>query len=205
MMSFIPLHLNAIERHPPLRSWLTSWLGKETEFLDPKDWFCRGHDHDGGSYDERGFWRVHLRPGIYVWSPAPAAAEVALEELRKAVIKRQESTHVFVCPRLLSVEWRKQLFKAADLVINIASGSVDKGWPSAMFEPLTIGFIFPFLPFKPWQRRGTPKMCALARELSSLSDDSELVAGYILRQFFSKQQRLHCMSECVVRKMLYFL
>ncbi len=73
----------------------------------------------------------------------PAAADVALEELRKAHIKRQDSTHFFVCARLLTPEWVKQLWKTTDVLFQIPPGT--PGWPTAMYEPLTIGFIFPFL------------------------------------------------------------
>jgi hypothetical protein len=45
MLSFIPLHLSAIERSPSLKDWVSSWLGEGTEFLTPEQWFSRGHDH----------------------------------------------------------------------------------------------------------------------------------------------------------------
>jgi len=40
MTSFIPLHLNALERSPELRSWIESWLvwnNRPLEFLEPID------------------------------------------------------------------------------------------------------------------------------------------------------------------------
>jgi hypothetical protein len=54
----------------------------------------RGHSHFGGDYDQKGFWQVKIKLGKFVWSPPPAAAEVAVEELRKSLIKRRDSTHV---------------------------------------------------------------------------------------------------------------
>jgi hypothetical protein len=57
-----------------------------------------------------------IRAGSYLWQPAPAAAKFAIEELRRASLKRQDSLHVFVCPRLFTTQWRKQLYKVADLV-----------------------------------------------------------------------------------------
>jgi hypothetical protein len=102
MLSFIPLHLNSIERNPLLTPWIRSWLGKDAEILTPEQWFSRGHSNDGGDYDSHGFWRLKIRPGKFVWVPPPAAADVAIEELRKALIKRRDTTHVFLCPRLLT-------------------------------------------------------------------------------------------------------
>jgi hypothetical protein len=106
-----------------LKEWLSSWIGSGAEFLTPTDWFTRGHDHDDGYYDVAGFWRHRYRSGTYIWTPPPGAAEIALEEMRKAIIKRQASTHIFIVPRLLSMEWRKQLHKAADLVVSLPAGA----------------------------------------------------------------------------------
>lgn len=203
LMSFVPLHLTALERHPPLRGWMEGWLGPRPEFLTPKDWFTRGHDHYGGSYDNKGFWHNMVKSGTMVWTPPPAAADVALEELRRAVIKRQASTHVVVCPRLLTTEWLRQLHKACDLVITIKAGATE-GWPAEMFEPLIIGFVFPLLHFKPWKRRSTPQMCFMARKLSSMRDEPGVVTRNILRKFFTKQQRLAGLQQNVVWKVLYF-
>jgi hypothetical protein len=203
MLDFIPLHLSALVRHKGLAEWLKSWVGSDIEFLTPEGWYERGHDHDGGERDTSGFWRVKIRPGVFVWAPPPAAAEVAIEQLRRAVIKRQKSTHVFVCPRLLTPEWSKQLYKAADLVVSLPAG-VTPGWPGDMLEPLTLGFVFPFLSCKPWRRKGTPKMLHLARAMPGMWSKENMDAGYFLREFFQGQRQLTHMSECVVRKVLYF-
>jgi hypothetical protein len=55
--------------------------------------------------------------GKYIWAPAPALADAALEEFRIAQIKRQKSTHVLVCPRLMTPLWLKQLYKAQILFL----------------------------------------------------------------------------------------
>jgi hypothetical protein len=49
MLSFIPLHLSALQRSQTLKDWIKSWLGNQAEFLEPSDWFERGHDMSGGS------------------------------------------------------------------------------------------------------------------------------------------------------------
>ena len=74
------------------------------EVLKPVDWFERGHNLDGGYYDSKGFWRHKERAEVFLWAPPPGAADVCLEELRKARLKRHSSTHIFVCPPLLTSE-----------------------------------------------------------------------------------------------------
>jgi hypothetical protein len=150
----IPIHLSAIERAPlDLVPWIQSWSGgKETVVLDEAGWFQAGHDIEGwepGVLD--GFNRPVLaqRSRVYIWSPAPLAAEVAIAELRKARIKRQTSFHIFVCPRLCTTQWVKQLYRTSDIVFEVPIGF--SYWPSCMHEPLLIGLVFPFLRVKPWQ------------------------------------------------------
>jgi hypothetical protein len=202
MLGFIPLNTGALERHPPLRKWLESWVGPEAEFLDPRGWFTRGHGTDGGEKDEAGFWRPFVKPGTFVWTPPPAAARIALEELRKSVLKRPTSTHVFVCPRLLTPEWRKMLHKASDLVFYIPAGT--EGWPADMYEPLTVGIVFPFINRCPWQLRGTPKMLHLARTMPRVFENTEVAPGDFLRELRVECQGLLSVPEHVVRRVLYF-
>jgi hypothetical protein len=72
----------AIQRLPGVKDWIASWLGTDAKFLSPEDWFERGHDASGGLYNAQGFLRSSLKPGkLLVWTPPPAAANVALEEL----------------------------------------------------------------------------------------------------------------------------
>jgi hypothetical protein len=149
ILSFIPLHLSAVQRSVTLVDWIHSWTGPGMVQLTPDDWFQKGHDI-------RGWKRVESEPlkcpiiksGVYGWFPPPTAADVALEQLRIARIKRQDSTHVFVCPRLLCLTWLTQMNKACDLIFKTPPGA--SGWPADMFEPLLIGVCFPFLRCKPW-------------------------------------------------------
>jgi hypothetical protein len=203
MLSFIPTNEDPLDRAPELKSWVASWAGNTAEFLSPNDWFERAHDHQGGAYDSAGYWRPRISKGTFIWTLPPAAAEAAIEELRKARLKRQTSMHIVLCPRLLTPEWLKQLYKAADLVLSIPAGTAEY-WPLAMCEPLTIALVFPFIDRYPWQLRGTPKMFAVGRKMRGLFEAKDLAAGNILRKFLLECKRLRSVSEDVVRRVLYF-
>eukprot|EP00978_Attheya_sp_CCMP212_P042109 scaffold251331_cov29-Attheya_sp.AAC.1 len=93
MLSFISFNESALDRSPKLKGWLESWIPGDVEFLDPTGWFVRGHDIIGGATNDIGFYIPQTKSGNYVWTPPPAAEEVALEQLRQARIKRQTSLH----------------------------------------------------------------------------------------------------------------
>ena len=202
MLKFCPWGQNALERSTHLRKWLTETFGKHIEYLTPNDWFRRGHDHIEKYKDTKGFWRIKTKPGTFIWTPPPAAADAALEELRKARLKRQKSTHIIVIPRLMTTLWLKQLNKAADLIVYLPNKY--SFWNHAMHEPLVIAFCFPFLSHRPWQLKGTPKVCATARQLQSMFKNSEMDPGGFLRKFCDLCERLPTMQECMVQKLLYF-
>ena len=144
MTSFIPIHLGAAERHPPILNWIKSWSCPDMISLEPIDWFQKGHDIEGWMQCPDGFSRPVLKDcRVYLWAPPPYAADIAIAEMRKARIKRQTSSHVFICPRLCSSFWVRQLYKAADFVIEVPSGQ--SFWPNDMHEPILIGILFPFL------------------------------------------------------------
>ena len=205
ILSFIPLHLSALDRSPSLLPWLKTWTCLQLEALAPADWFGLGHDIRGWTHPQPGdvFSRPILRKGVFGWFPPPAAADAAMEQMRVARIKRQDSTHVFVVPRLLTPNWLKQMHKACDIVLTIPTGT--PGWPSDMFEPVLIGICFPFLRFKPWQLKGSPKMFQVARDLRRLFKNPEMDPGPFLRKFWKDCHRMHSLQEDVVSRMLYFL
>jgi hypothetical protein len=97
-LSFVPLHLSALERSSTFLEWIRSWMGPELETLGPDDWFQKGHEiwHWSKAKGEP-FQCPVIKSGVYGWLPPPAAADVALEQLRIARIKRQDcTTHIFV-------------------------------------------------------------------------------------------------------------
>jgi hypothetical protein len=86
MEEFVPLHQSSLDRSKQLRGWLQSILeGSNPKLLSPEGWFGDGHG-----------------AGTFVWLPAPAATEVVVEQLGKARLKRPQSMHLIVAPRLMT-------------------------------------------------------------------------------------------------------
>ena len=105
--------------------------------------------------------------------------------MRKARIKRQTSTHVFVCQRPCSSFWIRQLYKAANFVIEIPSGQAF--CPHDMHEPLLAGILFPFLMSRPCQVRNTPKMYAMGSSVRRLlKNKKEMDVRDLLRKFLGQ-------------------
>ena len=119
MLYLCPLVKSCMEAEPELKPGMKSWLLKDTIFLTHKDCLVRGHDAVGGTVDPKGIWKLVLQCGVYVWIPPPAAAEVCLEELRKARMKQKTSMHVVVIEKLFTPMWLKRLNKAADCIFII--------------------------------------------------------------------------------------
>jgi hypothetical protein len=203
MLDFVPIHLNALERSYQLKEWIEEWTGKDQlEWLSPAGWFTRGHDlvEEKWNRNVDGMKMPVLEPGFFVWTPAPTAGEAAIEELRRARHKRQASHHLFVIPRLMQPQWRKQLYKAADLVITLPAGH--PAWPVTMFEPLTLGFAFPFLKHSPWQLRRSEYIVELGRKLSGMWRDNLAGEGPLLRELWFVQRKLSNLPSELARKML---
>jgi hypothetical protein len=73
-----------------------------------------------------------------------------------------------------------------------------------MLEPLTIGIVFPYLPHRPWQFKGTPKMFYLARQVRKMFEDQDVDSGCFLCKLLLECRRFHTMPADVVRRMLFF-
>ena len=151
MKDFIPINEDAFGRSPSLKSWLEEWTRHECTFLDATGWFTTGQElgDDLMELNSEGISIPSTQPGTFVWSPPPVAGGIAMEELRCSRHKSTQSTHVVVIPRLFSTERRKQLHKAADVVLTIPAGH--PAWPKEMHEPLTLAILFPFLSHRPWE------------------------------------------------------
>ncbi|CAJ1960068.1 unnamed protein product [Cylindrotheca closterium] len=86
MLSYVPLHLSAVDRSPSVLDWMRNiWeerLGK-LEHLGIDDWFTKGHGR-----------------GNFLWTPPPAAADVVAEQVGEARHKHPESCHIAIVPHL---------------------------------------------------------------------------------------------------------
>ena len=153
MLSFVPLHLTALERQPKLKDVIKDNLpaGKGHDqilFLDYEDWFSRGHDIVGGEKNGDNVWIPRYQSGTYIWTPPPAGGLIAVEQLRRARLKRENSTHIVIMPRLMGMEWKRQLFRVSDIFVELPFDDV---WSrTEQHEPLILAVVFPFLSHRPW-------------------------------------------------------
>jgi hypothetical protein len=127
---FIPLHLNPIEREPKVGLWLKDITELNFKTLEPSDWFDDAH-----------------KTGNFVWNVPPAAAEVVVEQLGFARLKRPEAMHIIVVPRIMTGRWRRHLTRGTDGYARLDDKEV---WDlSSHFEPLLIYFCLPFRSAEP--------------------------------------------------------
>ena len=137
----------------------------------------------GGDTNSDGLWIPRLQKGIYVWSPPPIVASFAVEQLRRARHKRQESIHVFLCPASCTSLRQKDLRKVADLMIDLPAEF--DFWNKDQYEKLTLVLCLPFRRSFPWQWRQTKGMVELERKLRDVWKDNRGFPGLVLREFLS--------------------
>ena len=204
MLGYIPLDKSAIEQCPRLLNWIQSWSkasGMELECLKPADWFDRGHDFSGSDSNADGYWMPQYKKGTFLWSPPPGVARFAVEELRQARHKRQNSFHIFVCPRLLFEEWRRHHFKGADLYFELPAGISDV-WPASMHETLIFGLYFPYINRRPWELKRTRLLVEVGRDLSQLCKTDHAAAGNLLSELLFHTRKLDSVPLCKLPRML---
>ena len=196
MLSFVPLHKSAGERSPEIIPWVQSWAsgcrGEVAELLTPSGWYTRGHDHKGCRRNIDGYWMPGYQAGTFIWDPAPGIARFAIEQLRQARMKRQASMHVFIVPRLMNQEWRRNVLKAADLKFEVPVGH--PCWSVNMHEPLTIAVVFPYLSRQPWELRKTGLMVEMGGKVQRVLKENPALGFDLLSKLCILTGKMESMS-----------
>lgn len=184
MLSFVPLHETAFDRSPSLKDWIKEWLPDLSfDFLTENDWFDKGLGISDSYRHHPNMWCPDYDDNGKIWTPAPTSAFTAMTELVRSRHMDSSRTHIFVCPRLYTHEWRKGLLKTADITFYIPAGAIPQ-WPESMHEPLLFGIILPFSSSPPWQLRGSAPILELERELQGLWKGKVRNKITVLRKFW---------------------
>jgi hypothetical protein len=89
---------NPTSRESKVKSWIDDVTrGLRFKVLDKNGWFDDAHAF-----------------GNFVWSVPPAAAEVVVEQLGFARLKRPSAMHILLVPRLMMGRWRRHLTRGTD-------------------------------------------------------------------------------------------
>jgi hypothetical protein len=185
MLEYVPIHLSALERSTLLKEWLDGWVGEDTLFFDEEDWFHKAHGADYSSA---------------VWTPCPALADVALEQLNEVRHTQPSKFHVVVVPMVMTYAWRRTLGKMADLIFQVPLGN--RVWPAAMHESLTIALVCPLLNRIPWHIRPTKLASNLRADLSGVWHIDCARQGACLRKFWDRTLALDTLPGSVARELL---
>ena len=100
---------------------------------------------------------------MFLWTPPPSVADLALEELLKSRHKRTDLFHVIVLPRLMAPRWRHLFLKVCDFTFVASPGL--PFWPTDMFEPLWVGIILPFAHCRPWSLKRASLLVEMERDV----------------------------------------
>jgi hypothetical protein len=186
VLRYIPLHLSAPEVEPGLVDWIQScWDDKRGPLvhLSPEGWFTSA-----------------MKQGNFLWTPAPAAADVAGEQMARAVHKHPYSCHMFVAPRLMTARWRRRVGRMADFKMTLDAGF--KHWGTARHEPLLIFVCLPLSTHSPFKLRGSRFLGRGESKLCKMPSSSDGRIRNMLRKLFIQARRIDSMPESLVRGML---
>jgi hypothetical protein len=107
MLAFAPAHLSATEQSYTLLPWLNSRIPTGAFIpLNPAERYELRHGIQGWTPSTEFLWMPVLNPvSIFLWSPAPAAASAAVDEMGVPHHKCPHLSHIFVCPHLFTHMW----------------------------------------------------------------------------------------------------
>lgn len=190
MLDFVPLHLTAVAREPRMTDWIRSWVpdNMEIKALTPEEWYSP------------------FQEGImHVWTPPPAAADLAVELLAEGIHKRPTCWHVVVVPRLMTYMWRKTLGKTCDVMLEIPAKDVvdelfgEVVWGARKHEPLILALVLPLSSRKPWRAKFCDVITSGERDLRGMSKENPVLLGSGLRELLVQARALPGLSAGLVR------
>ena len=204
MLDHCPWNKSALEMSPELENWVKEWISREANFLAPEQWYTLGHDIVGWTVNDGGNVVPELQASCYVWAPPPAASDACMEEIRKARMKRKESLHIVLIPKLMTPFWMRQFFRIVDVHFFVPAKVNHFFWGSNCHEALYVGIALPYLKYRPFQIRQTPKAVYMGRKLCKVFQDKVVDGGDLLRKFLQECRTFPAMRKDVVWDMLYF-
>ena len=177
MLSFLPLHLPANQRSTSLLPWCMSWLGP----LLPTDPIVKVLEVDD-------WYKPITNNIVYVWLPPPAVADVAVELMAQGIHKQPYSTHVFLCPRLMTARWMRLIMKATDATWRIPTGSPI--WDISNHEPLVLSIYFPLRRNYPWRNGQCTQFLHESKLVQAMLASSTTKSGIMLRELSTRTRNL---------------
>ena len=179
LLTYLPFNESAIKRYPALLAEIGFWSQKTRKFdlTCPVDWFDTVFNHK----DSNGSFDAHTK--FSVWAPSPCTAQVAVEQLCEAKHLFTATSHIFLCPAVMTAYWRKMLGKIADSMFTIKSGTCL--WPTDMFEPLTIAFIKPLLSSRPFKVGRLPSVVEWESNVREVQFKDKATVRRHMRKFWA--------------------
>lgn len=101
-----------------------------------------------------------------VWTPAPAAADVAGEMMAGVIHQQPNTLHLFIVPQLMTSRWQRRVGQLYDFEFKLEAGG--KAWNLAQHEPLLIFVCLPLSVHRPWKLRGTKLLDQMDRKMREL-------------------------------------
>ena len=95
---------------------------------------------------------------------------------------------MFVCPTLMTGEWRKSPRKIADFMFTFAAGS--SVWEATMLEPLTFCFVAPLLDSRPWKISRSGRMDNWKQQVLELQRGNPRILRRHMRKLWNEEKWL---------------
>ena len=140
--------------------------GLNFKWLTPKGWFVDCN-----------------KVGNYIWAPPPAAGDVVVDLLGKSRLKRPQSMHIVIIPRLMTGKWRRHLTRGTNTYFKVDWNEV---WNlETQFEPVLLFIALPFQSHRPKIDERAKLVEQVQRSLSEarLRNFSLVRRGDILQKF----------------------